>query len=161
MFETQTDINVSIYIGGKTLRDNEKSLLQIYDYLRRIGGLFDAEVELESHAYKETSHYDTETQTTYVGELWMSSDGEWPVPVSDYQEGKEQEITEQRHPVWIGTGVICYHCEKFLELPLNNIDEGEGVSCLYCRKPVTLSEALQVVPRVYDEDVVKLPEGKE
>ena len=66
MFETQTDINVSIYIGGKTLRDNEKSLLQIYDYLRSIGGLFDAEVELESHAYKETSHYDTETQATYV-----------------------------------------------------------------------------------------------
>lgn len=98
MFETQTDINVSIYIEGKTLRDNEKSLLQIYDYLRRIGGLFDAEVELESHAYKETSHYDTETNTTYVGELWMSSGEELPVPIDekDLIARKIAEISKHR-----------------------------------------------------------------
>ena len=83
MFVTQTDINVSIYIEGDTLRDNEKLLSYLYYCIRNISNIGGAEVELESHAYKETSHYDTETQTTYVGELWMGSDGEWPVPIDE------------------------------------------------------------------------------
>jgi hypothetical protein len=66
MFQTQTDINVSIYIEGDTLRDNEKLLSYLYDCIRNLGNIGGAEVELESHAYKETSHYDTETNTTYV-----------------------------------------------------------------------------------------------
>ena len=98
MFQTQTDINVSIYIEGDTQRDNAKLLSYLYDCIRNLGGIGGAEVELESHAYKETSHYDTETNTTYVGELWMSSGEELPVPIDekDLIARKIAEISKHR-----------------------------------------------------------------
>ena len=163
MFETQTDINVSIYIGGKTLRDNEKSLLQIYDYLRRIGGLFDAEVELESHVYKETSHYDTATQPTYVGELWMSSDGEWPVPIDEKAlvVRKIAELIKLRASLTSDiSGLWESLAEKDLDA-MNNIltqlkrtNQGDS--------PISMSlDELSIAERDWAERVSDYQEGKE